>query len=214
MKKATAIVVILSLVLSLCGCGAAEQHGKDASVATESVAPGTQMPTEDPMAEDMEALAAIGEVAVENGILTVSVTLPASLVGEGADQTKLDAEAGSRYQSARVNEDGSVTYKMTKAQHQEMLTSLKESIDGAIQEMIDSEEFHYGQIKYNSNMSVFDATMTVSELGLADSFAIVAFYMYGGIYQIFCGDKSDSIQVNFYGPDGALITNADSADMQ
>lgn len=214
MKKIIAILLALSILLALCGCGSADKTEAKAPVETQSIASDTEAATEDPMAEDMEILSAIGEVSVENGILTVSVTVPASLVGDGADQAKLDADAGTTYQSAKVNEDGSITYKMTRAQHKEMLAGMQESIDQALQEMIDSADFNFQEITYNSNMSEFAATMTTTELGLGDSFSVIAFYMYGGMYQIFCGDKSESIVVNFYAPDGTLINTADSANMQ
>ena len=50
--------------------------------------------------------------------------------------------------------------------------------------------------------------------GLADIGAGTRFYLYGGMYQIFCGDRSESIIVNFYAPDGTLIDTADSAQMK
>lgn len=213
MKKIIAILLVLSILLALCGCGS-EKTEEKTPVETQSIIADTETATEDPMAEDMKILSAIGEVSVENGILTVSVTVPASLVGDGADQAQLDADAGTTYQSAKVNEDGSITYKMTRAQHKEMLADMQESIDQALQEMIDSTDYNFQAITYNSNMSKFEATMTTTELGLGDSFSVIAFYMYGGMYQIFCGDKSESIVVNFYAPDGTLINAADSANMQ
>lgn len=217
MKRVISILLLISLLLAFTACGQPEKMEEVVLEVTEDTAEEATTAvetTEDPMAEDMEILSAIGEVSVENGILTVSVTVPASIVGEDIDQAQLDADAGTTYQSAKVNDDGSVTYKMTRAQHKEMLEGMKESIDQAIQEMIESTDFNFQEIKYNSNMSEFEATMTTTELGLGDSFSVIAFYMYGGMYQIFCGDKSESIIVNFYAPDGTLINTADSANMQ
>lgn len=220
MKKAVSILLTFALLLSLAACGSkapAETQAPqkaDSAPTTQATTPETEAPTEDPLAEDMEILSAIGEVEVENGILTVSITVPAALAGENNDQATLDANAGETYQSAKLNADGSITYKMTRAQHKAMLTGLQESIDSALQEMVDGADFNFKEIKYNKNMSVFDATMTVNELGLMDSFSVMAFYMYGGMYQLFAGDKSSSIIVNFYNPDGGLISTADSANMQ
>lgn len=80
--------------------------------------------------------------------------------------------------------------------------------------MINDENFSFQEITYNSNMSEFNAVMTTTELGFADAFSVIAFYTYGGLYQLFCGNKSESIIVNFYAPDGTLITSGNSADMQ
>lgn len=172
MKKTVSILLIFAILLSLAACGsktsAANQVPQE-GVPAQATSPETEAPTEDPLAEDMEVLSAIGEVEVENGILTVSITVPASLAGENNDQATLDANAGETYQSAKLNEDGSITYKMTRAQHKAMLSHLQESIDAALQEMIDSADFNFKEIKYNKNMSEFDATMTVNELGWTPS---------------------------------------------
>lgn len=82
---------------------------------------GEQADTED---ENMAALDALGKVETENGILTVSITIPADLVGE-TTQEDLDASKGELYQSALLNDDGSVTYKMTKKQHRAMLENIR-----------------------------------------------------------------------------------------
>ena len=218
MRRVISFLLLTSMLLALTACGDSAKVEEAVLEATEEstseVETTTVETTEDPMAEDMEILSAIGEVSVENGILIVSVTVPASIVGEDVDQAQLDADAGTTYQSAKVNDDGSVTYKMTRAQHKEMLEGMKESIDQALQEMIESPDFNFQDIKYNSNMSEFEVTMTTTELGLGDSFSVIAFYMYGSMYQIFCGDKSESIIVNFYASDGTLINTADSANMQ
>lgn len=220
MKKTVSILLTMALLLSLTSCGSKEPaepqtpQVEDSAPAIQAPTPETEATTEDPLAEDMEVLSAIGEVEVENGILTVAITVPASLAGENNDQATLDANAGETYQSAKLNADGSITYKMTRSQHKAMLSGLQESIDAALQEMIDGADFNFKEITYNKNMSVFDATMTVNELGLMDSFSVMAFYMYGGMYQLFAGDKSSSIVVNFYNPEGGLISSADSANMQ
>lgn len=220
MRKTISILLTVVLLLSFTACSSKTVESTQAPQETASapssqaVTSETEAPTEDPLTEDMEILSAIGDVAVENGILTVSITVPAALAGEGNEQAALDANAGETYQSAKLNDDGSITYKMTKAQHKAMLSSLQESVDSALQEMIDGTDFNFKDITYNKNMSVFDATMTVNELGLMDSFSVLAFYTYGSMYQLFSGDNSSSIIVNFYNPEGSLITSADSANMQ
>ena len=50
-------------------------------------------------------------------------------------------------------------------------------------------------------------------MGFADSFATLAFYLYGGMYGIFTGKTPEKVIVNFYNPSGDLISTADSSKM-
>ena len=163
--------------------------------------------------EDMDELSKLGDVEVENGVLTVSVTLPAEYA-EGVTQEQLDANKGTSYQSAVLNEDGSVTYKMTKQQHKEMLKGLSESFDESINQMIDDENYSITGITHNDDFTEFDVTLEGTEVGFNDSFSAISFYMYGGIYGIFNGSDTEHVIVNFHDPDGNLIESYDSANME
>ena len=164
--------------------------------------------------EDAAALAAIGNVETENGILTVSVTIPADLVGE-TTQEDLNAYIGELYQSAVLNEDGSVTYKMTKKQHRAMLESLAESVDESAQEMIDDDEnYTIAAISHNDDCTEFNVTLDGTEIGLGDYFTSYVFFMNGLMYGKFSGYTPEHIIVNFFDPDGNLIEVMDSADQE
>ena len=193
----------------------AEQEKHIEETAEVSVSEATEdisSTEDDDFEKDMEELSAIGDVEVENGILTVSITIPAELVGE-ITQEELDEGKGTNYVSAVINDDGSVTYKMTKAQHKEMLASLVKGFDEGIQEMVDdNENYSIASVTYNEDFTVFDVTMDGNELGLGDSFSVMAFYMYGGMYGIFTGKRPEHVVVNFYDPEGNLIESGDSAN--
>lgn len=181
----------------------------NAETTSQSETVGTPSASEDAF-EKMEAL---GNVEVENGILTVKITLPAEYVGPDVTQEKLDEEAGEDYQSAILNSDGTVTYKMTKKQHQDMLSSLKENIDSSIKKMVDdNENYAIESIDYNDTFTEFNLHMESNTVGLGDSYAVITFYMAGGIYGIFSGEQPDNIVVNYYDPDGNLIQSGNSND--
>ena len=55
-------------------------------------------------------------VQVDENLLTVEITVPKEFVEEGTTQETLDASLADGIQSATLNEDGSVTYVMTKKQ--------------------------------------------------------------------------------------------------
>lgn len=182
-------------------------------MAKENGTAGSVSDEEKQLQEDMDELSKIGDIEVENGILTVSITLPAEYM-EGVTQEQLDAGKGTTYQSATLNDDGSVTYKMTKQQHREMLKSMSDSVDQSMQELIDDDNYTITGITHNDDYTVFDVTLEGTEVGFADSFTSMVFYMYGGMYGIFSGTETDHVVVNLLDPDGNVIESYDSANME
>lgn len=172
----------------------------------------TEAESSDDLDADRKRLEEIGDVEVENGVLTVSITLPAGMVGKEVTQEGLNEMVGEKYVAVKLNEDGSITYKMTKAQHEQMLTGIKEKAEDAFEKMIESDTYNILAISHNDSYSVFEVTLGSDTLGLADSFSVISFNLFGGVYSIFSGNKAESILVNFYDPDGNLIETADSAD--
>lgn len=256
MKKVTAILISLIMIVSICACGAKSTgtgSGQDTdssqgkttaaeAAGSESEAPEdtstaekdapeeggeaanqskqgmtsteTETSEEDQMQEDMEELSAIGDVETENGILTVTITVPADLVGE-TTQESLDESKGTLYRSAVLNEDGSVTYKMTKAQHRAMLENLAGAVDETSQELIDDDEnYAISAVTHNDDLTEFNVTLDGTEIGLGDYFTVYSFYMYGLIYGKFSGKTPEHMIVNFYDSDGNLIEAVDSADLE
>lgn len=187
----------------------AEQSGQETESADSSAEQG-----DDPEDEDLAALAALGNVETENGILTVSITVPADLVGE-TTQEDLDASKGELYQSAVRNDDGSVTYKMTKKQHRAMLENLAEAVDESAKEMIEDEEnYTIAAVSHNDDCTEFNVTLDGTEIGFGDYFTTYSFFMYGLLYGRFSGHIPEHIIVNFYDPNGNLIEAVDSADLE
>ena len=61
--------------------------------------------------------------------------------------------------------------------------------------------------------SLFHSAVS-SELNLAESFSVLAFYMYGGMYNIFNGTEVENITVDFINEaNGQIINSANSNDM-
>ena len=160
------------------------------------------------------AIEDIGKVEVEQKLLSVEITVPADFVGE-TTQADLDANVSAgKFLSAKLNDDGSVTYKMTKGQHKEVMEGIKESIVEALDEMIASEDYSFTKIEPNSDFTKFKVTTTSSELNLAKSFSVLAFYMYGGMYNVFNGTEVENIAVDFINEaTGQIMNSANSRDM-
>ena len=186
--------------------------------ASKEAAPQENVDTEDDGSshemtqEDWDQLAAIGDVQVENGVMTVSLNVPADLA-KNIRQETIDAGIGTQYQAAFRNQDGSITYKMTKEQHQAMLEQLAVSFDNSLQEMIDDEKYTISNITRNNDFTVFDISLDGAEPSVSDSFAAFSLYMYGELYGVFNGNRPEHVIVNYLDSNGNLIDSDDSAAM-
>ena len=213
MKRFLALVLSVSIIASLTACGGSADTNAGSSSASQSSAKAVSSESVDGINDSAwDELESVGNIQTENGILTASITIPAELVGDEMTQEELDANAESSYISAKLNEDGSVTYKLTKQQHKAMLDDFVETMDQSIQEMLDSEDYAFTDIKYNDDYTQFDVTLSTDEVGFAEGFAALAFYVYGGMYGIFSGHTADNITVNYYDSNGNLIDSANSND--
>ncbi len=113
----------------------------------------------------------------------------------------------------KLNDDGSVTYKMTKKQHKAMLTSIADKIDTQLQEMVENPSYSFTKISHNSDFTSFDAYLSTEELGFVESLMVLGFYTYGGMYSVFTGKDVENIAVNYYSSSGELINTANSSEM-
>lgn len=215
MKKVLNAVLSMFLIFGTCGCAQEEPktEEKQNETATEPVKEDAVKTEEDAVDDPTwDQLNSLGMVETENGLFYVSITLPADLVGESVTQESIDANAGTNYTSGKLNEDGSVTYKMTKKQHKAMLDDLTAQFEEALAEMENSEDYAIEKITHNADFTSFDVKLTTDEVGITESFMVLAFYMYGGIYSIFSGRQKD-ITVNYYNAAGEQIDTANSADV-
>lgn len=209
-NRIIALTLALLLVLSLAGCGSSEPQTSATTQAATNSTTSTETTT------GFEDLEAIGELEVDQNLFTVEITVPADFLGEGITQESLDADvAASNYISAKLNDDGSVTYVMNKAVHDEMMVGVRDTIQQALDEMVGSEEFpSFTKVEANDDFTQFTVETTSTELGLVESFSVLGFYMFGGMYHAFNGTQVDDIAVTFINADtGDTVGEAHSSDM-
>lgn len=209
-NRIIAFTLALLLVLSLAGCGSSEPQTSATTQAATNSTTSTETTT------GFEDLEAIGELEVDQNLFTVEITVPADFLGDGITQESLDADvAASNYISAKLNDDGSVTYVMTKAVHDEMMVGVRDNIQQALDEMVGSEEFpSFTKVEANDDFTQFTVETTSTELGLVESFSVLGFYMFGGMYHAFNGTQVDDIAVTFINADtGDTVGEAHSSDM-
>lgn len=219
MKKIITLLMAVLMPVSLIGCGSSTEPAAAASAQPEAsaetqpeTAAETPAPEEEIEDEGWDKLESLGNVKTENGIFYVYVTVPAELAGSDITQESIDAKAGETYTSGKINDDGSVTYKMTKKQHKAMMEGIRESFDSNFAEITASADNAITKIEHNDNYTKFDITLSTNEVGLGESFMALAFYVCGGMYGIFSGEQPKEVIVNYYAPDGTLISSGSSAN--
>lgn len=233
MKKKLVIVLITSTLL-LTACGGnnsqtensrlssaqtqnnqseAEQFESYASQEASSAVESTQNSTSESQSS-LSDLDALGSIEVDEGLSEVTLSIPSGIIGEQTqeDLNKLCEEYG--FQSITLNEDGSATYVMTKEKHKEYMEQYKAELTKRLAELIGSESYpNFTDVKANENFTKFTITTKSTELDMSESFSVMAFYLYGGMYNIFSGTPADNISVTFVNADsGEVISTSNSSE--
>lgn len=225
MKRFVAIILCLSMILPVVACGGnntpANAETKEPTL-TDNSAPGETPPPETPDTPDDKTDTTTDQsssegsaIEVETNLFTVELTIPKDLMGEDTTQESLDAIAAEKgYKSITLNEDGSATYIMTRDQHKTLMEETKATIEDGLADMISSGEYpSFVEIKANENYSAFEVIVSTDSLGLIETFSVLLFYMYGGLYNSFNGTPVDNISVAFINQaTGEVIQTANSKD--
>ena len=187
MKRLLALTLAL---LMLTGCGASPDSVPDSQGdGSESVSENANG-TADNSSDGID---------VDKGLLEVEFTVPAEFFDEGTTQESLDEAVNEEgFKSATLNDEGSVSYVMTRAKHAEMMDDIREEIDSSLAEMVGSEEYPtITKIEPNSTYTEFKVYLSTEEVGLAESFSALALYVFGGMYNAFNGEPVDDVAVFF-----------------
>lgn len=205
MKKFITVLLVLVMIFSLCSCGESKSEantGTEGSV--DSPSEGAQQ------AEEVEN----DTIEVDEGLIFVEITVPNTFL-EGETEESIKASAVENgFSDCVIHEDGSVTYKMTKAKHREFMAEAKASFEATIEDLISGEGAvaSFLKIEYSDDFSKFDVYVDPALYSDWDSFYVLVFYMTGGYYQIFDGKSIDEIDVlvNFINNDTNEIINSGS----
>lgn len=169
MKKVT-VVLIAACLLALSGCS-----------STGS----------DPAGAGGESL------DVEKGLLDVTITLPASMVDpEYIDATIAEAR-DKGIGEAVLNENGSLTYRMSRSVHGRLMKEMREEFDETIEDMKGGGDYpSIRDVRCNKNLT--SITMLVEREAFENSFDAFAVFGLGisaMFYQLFDGVQSDNLSV-------------------
>lgn len=186
MKKLTYIFLLISVIF-LTACSANE------SANSENTAEQKQEQPKD------------SGVNVDKGLLNVEVTVPASFF-EGADLDQVIADAKKEgAKEVTKNEDGSLTYKISKSDHNKMMDEMGTSITDSLEEMKTSGD--YASIKdITHNKKFTEFTLVVDKAAFEnsfDGFAVLGIGFQGALYQAFNGENADDYKVTVFVQDEA-----------
>ena len=138
-------------------------------------------------------------ISVDKNLFSVDVTIPASFYeDQKITQAELEADATKKgYGKAKLNSDGSVSFRMSKAQHKAALAEMKKSLDDYIQESVNESPKIFKKISYNSNMTEFN--ISVDKASYEDDFGagFIGFGMalQSSFYQMFNGTQNPKTEL-------------------
>lgn len=142
-------------------------------------------------------------VEVDKNLLDVTLKLPASMF-EGEDiNVKAEEMKQDGFKDATVNEDGSITIKMSKSKHKEMITEMKTSIIESFEDIKTSGDFtSIKDIKYNDDFSKITLEVVQTEYEQSmDALATFTIGISAMMYNLYNGVEGDKIQVTIEAKD-------------
>lgn len=148
---------------------------------------------------------------------TIKFTVPADFLDKGTTQESLDAEVSKAdgFISAKIGADGSATYVMTESRHNDLMQEMRKNIDTELANMADSSDYpNIVSVSASNDYTTFTVTLSTDAVGLQESIMVMAFYMYGGMYNVFNGTPADNVSVEFVNQSGTILESANSRDMQ
>ena len=223
-RKTALLIATALLTAALTACsgngGTSATTSNSASNAEQQTATASATTSEDKTQGASQASTGDSGIDVDKGLLNVEITIPAETAEyygfNFESQEEADAYAKEQgFKSATLGDDGSVTIVMSKSQHKKTMEGLSQKIDEALQEMIGSEDYpNITAVEHNDNYTSFTVTTKSEELGFNESFSVLAFYIYGGMYNSFNGTPADNIHVDFINEaSGEVIDSFDSKNM-
>ena len=138
----------------------------------------------------------------------IELTLP-EIIFDG--QTVKEIEASAKKQGVKevkINEDGTVYYKMSKSDHNEMMDKLKISLQESMDELVTNGVApSFKKIQYNKDFTQFDVTVDRSAYeNSMDVKKTLAFALSGTFYHAFQGGDMHDLKINVNMIDAATNT--------
>ena len=225
MKKKL-LLLLLTVTLMIAGCGTSDQTESTATAAnttTESTEKsieqvGSEMADEALSDITTEVNDAANNIDSDKHLLSIEVTLPAS-VDDITDEEIEDLRTDEGYISITRNDDGSITYVMTKNKQKELLDKLENRFADFADSIPGSEDYpNVTKLEVNSDFSKFTTTTTAQskdEISLSETMLAAVFYSFGGAYRGYACESDTSVTVDYVcDSTGEIIASGNSANVE
>ena len=213
MKKQLSLTLAAIMLAGLTACGTSTPAAS--SEATAPASSESEATAEEPSADsELDATVDEAEQALSDiGTITFPADFATDITQEEIDQQVADGKV----HSGQINEDGSVTYVMSKDQHKAIVDGISESIQSTLDGMVGTEDYpNFTAIDHNEDYTSFTVKTTTKpgETAISDSMSVLIFATCGQTYGIVSGDIPENIHVDFVNADsGELVTSWDSENM-
>ena len=203
--KLIKVLLCILMMLNLVGCSG--NKSSDDKKSGNEASEGIQVCTGDDSAR------------IYNTVTNVKVTLPASLfeyVDEEISQEDLDKAAFENgFISATLNEDGSVTYVMSKDKYNAYVAELAMSIDKGLEELCNTENSTIVDIKHNADFTDYTITLDADVVGFTESFVSLAIVLYSAFYYGFTGkDMTSGVHFTYVNKSGDVLEEYSTDEME
>lgn len=186
MKK----IIGMSMLASMLMLGACSEDNAEEELEADQSA-------DEPVSEEADETQG---VSVKKNLLSVDVTIPAALLEE-ADlaETKADMEEDGA-KDIQENEDGSLSFKMSKSDHKEMMQDMQSGIEEMIEDLSGGEDFpSIESVNAKPPYSSFNVTVDREAYeNSLDGFANLTLAISGMYYQVLNGAEGETTTVTIH----------------
>src|SRR5699024_3789954 len=136
-------------------------------------------------------------IEVDKGLLNVEITIP-KMFFEDEELADIEEQMEDSHEAnVTKNDDGSLTIKMSKKEHKQLMSDMQEEFVDTINQMIEAEDYpSIKDITYNRNMTELSIVVDREEFESGfDGFTLFSLGFTGLFYQIFDGKDIDKKKV-------------------
>ena len=128
---------------------------------------------------------------------------------ETAEEFKVSHEENEEvdFKDVTINEDGSVTFKMSKSDHNKMMDEMLKSIDSSIAEITQNKEDYPNviDITHDKDLLNWKIKMSSTEQNISESFLCFGLDIQSIFYHAYNGDEQADVVVDYVDEDGNVF---------